>query len=73
MSDSVTTLLHAIDTLDWAAVEANWMVAGWYDIRVSDGRIAAITLRPTYEEGDRALTEAATARCAAGTGGRVAA
>ncbi|TDD67634.1 hypothetical protein E1262_18460 [Jiangella aurantiaca] len=50
-----------------------WMIAGWYDIRVLDGRIAAITLHALYEEGDRALTEVATARCAAGAGGRVAA
>lgn len=50
-----------------------WMVAGRYDVRVdAAGRIAAITLHAAYEEGDRALTEAATARCAAGAGGRVA-
>ncbi|PZF82041.1 nuclear transport factor 2 family protein [Jiangella anatolica] len=146
MSDPVTTLLHAVDTLDWDTVEATlaaeveldytslwggsaetvpgpevvarwrgllpgfdatqhltgpvlvhpggrrtttvrgyhhladgdsrstWMVAGWYDIRVDDaGRVAAITLHTSYEEGDRALVEAATARCAAGAGGRVAA
>lgn len=55
--------------------QATWMIAGWYDIRVRqvpDGwRIAAITLHATYEEGDRALTEAATARVGAGSGGRV--
>ncbi|RIQ17803.1 polyketide cyclase [Jiangella rhizosphaerae] len=51
-----------------------WMVAGWYDIRLDHaGRISAITLHTSYEEGDRALTEIATARCAAGAGGRVAA
>ncbi|SDS39241.1 nuclear transport factor 2 family protein [Jiangella sp. DSM 45060] len=143
MTDSVTSLLHAVDTLDWDGVLAvladevrldytslwggspetvagpevvarwrallpgfdatqhltgpvladgdrrtttvrgyhhlvdgerrsTWMVAGWYDVRVSGDRIAAITLHATYEEGDRALTEAATARCEAGAGGRVA-
>ncbi|WP_084469580.1 nuclear transport factor 2 family protein [Jiangella gansuensis] len=54
-------------------LRGTWMVAGRYDIRVTDDRITAITLHATYEDGDRALTELASARCAAGTGGRVAA
>lgn len=53
---------------------ATWMIAGRYDIGVdAGGRITGITLHASYEDGDRALTEAATARCAAGAGGRVAA
>ncbi len=55
---------------------ATWMAAGRYDMRLvrsggSEWRIAALTLRCYYEEGDRALVDAATQRVTDGTGGRV--
>ncbi|SEE44528.1 nuclear transport factor 2 family protein [Jiangella alba] len=71
--DRRTTTVRGYHHLVDGERRSTWMVAGWYDIRVAGGRVAAITLHATYEEGDRALTEAATARCAAGAGGRVAA
>jgi hypothetical protein len=47
---------------------ATWMVAGRYDLALhrSDGtwRIGGIVLHTTYEQGDRALVDAATARAA---------
>lgn len=40
-----------------------WMVAGRYRLTVDrDGRIAAIVLRVTYEDGDRGLTATAAGR-----------
>ncbi|WP_116952420.1 nuclear transport factor 2 family protein [Jiangella endophytica] len=67
-----TTTVRAYHLLVEGDRRDTWMVAGWYDLRVAAGRIAGITLHATYEEGDRALTEIAAARCAAGAGGRVA-
>ena len=56
------------------APAATWMVAGRYSIDVHrhDGvwRIAAITLRVSYEHGDRNLVDVARHRVANRTGGR---
>jgi SnoaL-like domain len=53
---------------------STWMVAGRYDIRLSQDagrwRIQAITLHLAYEEGDRRLVDVARKRSAAGVGGR---
>lgn len=69
-----TTAVRAYHHIADGDRSGTWLVAGRYDIRVGEGgRIAAITLHTAYEDGDRALTEVATARCAAGAGGRVAA
>lgn len=66
-STTVRAYHHAVD----GDRSGTWLVAGRYDIGVDGaGRITAITLHAAYEEGDRALTEVATARCAAGSGGR---
>lgn len=53
--------------------DAAWMVAGRYVIRLvradgSDWRIAALTLRHYYEDGDRGLVDVATKRAAEGEG-----
>jgi hypothetical protein len=51
---------------------ATWLVVGHYDVAVArlDGgwRIAGITLHVAYEEGSRALVDAARARVTAGNG-----
>ncbi|MBB5790488.1 nuclear transport factor 2 family protein [Jiangella mangrovi] len=66
------TTVRAYHHLVDGDTRGTWMVAGRYDIRVGDGgRITAITLHAAYEDGDRALTAVAAARCAAGSGGRV--
>ncbi len=41
-----------------------WMVAGWYVLRVADGRLAGITLTGTYETGSRELLARARERAA---------
>ena len=65
---------HHLRTAEGPA--GTWLVVGRYDIAMArlDGgwRIAGITLRVFYEEGDRGLVDAARARCAAGVGGRAA-
>ena len=43
-----------------------WMVAGWYVLRVADGRLAGITLTGTYETGSRELLARARERAKAG-------
>lgn len=62
---------HVVD----GAGAATWMVAGRYVITLdhaADGwKISGITLLVAYEDGDRALVDAAKERVAAGTGGRV--
>ena len=60
-----TTNVRAYHRID----DATWMVAGRYVVRVvrsgeSGWRIAAVTLRHYYEDGDRGLVDAATKRVA---------
>jgi SnoaL-like domain len=55
-------------------LSGTWLVVGRYAIEMTglDGawRIASITLRTFYEEGDRRLVDVARARTGAGAGGR---
>lgn len=45
---------------------AEWLVAGRYVIRVTDGKVSAITLQTIYQDGDLTLPEQAARRAAAG-------
>jgi ketosteroid isomerase-like protein len=67
--------VRASHQVEAEGLAGTWLVAGRYtiDVRPTGGRhrIAAITLRALYEDGDRALVEVARRRIARGYGGRI--
>jgi uncharacterized protein len=73
---SCTSGFRAFHHLRAECLRGTWLVAGRYHFvvaRTGDRwRITAITLDRAYEDGDRAIVDAARERVAAGAGGRVA-
>jgi SnoaL-like domain len=69
-----TTTVRAYHHLVEAGEAATWLVAGGYRVRLvrepTGWRIHGITLRLSYESGDRELTTRARERSVQGVGGR---
>jgi hypothetical protein len=58
--EELRTHVQAVHALDGAV----WRLYGHYELRVVDARIAAMTLRVLFQEGDTALAQRAAARLA---------